>query len=96
MKWTTERPTEPGECVHAKRAKWRPITEVHEEFGPVVVIDANDPGGVTVQWPGEIALDDDGTRWTHFAELPLLTNEMGAAMMESLYERPARTIPMVR
>ncbi len=62
----------------ATRAKWRPISEFHEELQPVVVIDIDDPGGVMLAWHDDIVrdLEENPGAWTHFAELPLLTNEM--------------------
>lgn len=65
----------------AKRAEWRPIKEAHEGHGPVVVIDINDPGGVTIAWSDDIY---EGCPWTHFAELPLLTDEMVEKLKEEM------------
>jgi hypothetical protein len=66
----------------AKRAEWRPIEDYHEEYGLVVVIDIYDPGGVSLSWDEDIP----GT-WTHFAELPLLTNEMAEELIDKYEER---------
>lgn len=67
-------PGEPCTCEAAKRATWRPIGEVHEDFGTVVLIDIDDPGRIELEWPGRIDIED--CRWTHFAEMPSLTHEM--------------------
>lgn len=68
------------DCAHALRAKWRPIAEIHEDYCPCVAIDIHDPGNVAVV---DIRDEDyDDSDWTHFALLPLLTNEMAEAMVE--------------
>lgn len=52
---------------------WRPIAEIHEDFGPCVVIDINDPGCFSLEWVTDLDFDEDD--WTHFAVSPRLTNE---------------------
>lgn len=68
-------------CEHARRAQWRPIGDFYEELQPVVVIDIRDPGNVAVAWNDDITEDSD---WTHFAELPQLTNEQAEDLEEEM------------
>lgn len=55
------------------RAKWRPISEIHEDYSLCVLIDINGPGGATVG--SCMDTDWDESQWTHFAQMPELTNE---------------------
>lgn len=70
----------------AKRAEWRPIKEFREGPGTtdelVIVIDINDPKGVTVAYVDDVYYE--GGPWTHFAELPLLTDEMVEKLKEEM------------
>lgn len=62
------------DCSHALRAKWRPISAIHEDYCPALAMHVDYPGSVAVV---DIRSDDfDAAQWTHFALLPLLTNEM--------------------
>lgn len=67
-------------CVHAKRAQWRPISEIHEDYGPVVVIDITDAGTAAVVWGGDFL----EPYWTHFAQLPELTSERADELEKEL------------
>lgn len=57
----------------AKPQIWRPIAEIHEDFGPCVLINFRDCG--YQQIGSNVDSDFDAKRWTHFAKLPLLTTE---------------------
>ncbi len=62
--------------------KWRPIDELHEDFGLCLLIDIRDPGGVIV---GSVLDDDfDESTWTHFHELPELSNADADRMIAEL------------
>jgi len=60
--------------------RWRPIAEIHEDFGPCVVMRIDDPGSLAVM----SSLDEnfDESDWTHFALVPRLTNEDAARLKE--------------
>lgn len=51
--------------------KWRPIYEIHEDYGPCVLMNLSDPGGLEIG--SNLNTDWDESRWTHFAEVPKLT-----------------------
>lgn len=71
-------PLSNGARTALERARWRPISEMHEDFGTCICIDINDPGAM---WLGNhCSLDWDESRWTHFAQIPSLTNEQAEAM----------------
>jgi hypothetical protein len=63
-----------------ERAAWRPISEAHEDFGPIILIDINDPGTHEISH----VCDPDWESWangmTHFAQLPSLNNDEAAAL----------------
>ena len=59
-----------------ERAAWRPIAEAHEDFGPLVVIDMLDPGTHDIAHVCNLDWADKTEGMTHFAQLPLLTEEM--------------------
>ena len=53
--------------------RWRPIAEIHEDHGACVVLRVDDPGSLAVMSCLDENFDSDD--WTHFAEVPKLTNE---------------------
>ena len=63
-----------------ERAAWRPISEAHDDFGPILLIDIHDPGTHEISH----VCDPDWESWangmTHFAQLPSLTNDEAAAL----------------
>ena len=56
-----------GECA------WRPISEIHEDHGPCVVMDISAAGYREITHV--CSLDFDESRWTHFAPIPSMTHE---------------------
>ena len=66
-----------------EECQWRPIEEMHEDHGPCVVIDIEDPGRLAI---GHICdIERDWEEWaTHFAKLPRLDHEDYERL---LYER---------
>lgn len=54
--------------------QWHPIEEMHEDDGPCVVIDMEDPGMLAI---GHVCdIERDWEEWaTHFVKLPRLTEE---------------------
>jgi hypothetical protein len=53
--------------------RWRPISEIHEDLGPCVLMRLDDPGYLEVG--SNLDEDFNETGWTHFAEVPKLTHE---------------------
>jgi hypothetical protein len=59
------------ELVNAmyERYRWRPISELHEDFGPCVGININDPGHVVIVHACDTEPDVLVTHFTRFAPL---------------------------
>jgi hypothetical protein len=53
--------------------RWRPISEIHEDYGPCVLMNIDDPGYLEVGT--NVDLDFDESEWTHFTDVPKLTHE---------------------
>jgi hypothetical protein len=53
--------------------RWRPISEIHEDYGPCVLMRIDDPGYLEVG--SSLDPDFDEREWTHFTEVPKLTGE---------------------
>lgn len=67
--------------------KWRPIAEIHEDFGPCVLM--NIFGLEDAELGSSMDNDFDALRWTHFAEAPKLSNEDGERLLaEAKGEKP--------
>jgi hypothetical protein len=64
-----------------ERAVWRPISEAHEDFGPVVLIDMADPGSVELAHVCDLHWWKKAEGMTHFAQLPLLTEAIATAAL---------------
>lgn len=52
---------------------FRPIREIHEDYGLCILMHINDPGHLKLG--SNLDLDFDESQWTHFAEVPKLTYE---------------------
>jgi hypothetical protein len=63
------------------RYRWRPISEMHEDFGPCVVAHFDDPGHLEI-WSN---LDDDfeALDWSIFVSVPSLTHEEAARLRDA-------------
>lgn len=57
------------------RYRWRPISEIHEDFGPCVLMNIDDPGKLGIGSNLQLDWEESKSEWTHFAEVPKLTNE---------------------
>lgn len=55
------------------RFTWRPISEIHEDYGPCVLMNINDPGDMRVG--NNLDLDFDPIRYTHFTQFAMLGQE---------------------
>lgn len=58
-----------AELKEAREAvKWRPISEMHEDFGPCILVHSEDPGFLQIG----TNLDTDylDVEWTHFCKVP--------------------------
>lgn len=53
--------------------QWRPIGEIHEDFGSCVLMRIDDPGDLEIG--NNLCNDFYKGRWTHFAEVPKLSIE---------------------
>lgn len=74
-----------GRALVAEAAlRWRPISEMHEDYGQCVLMNLADPGGLELG--NNLDLDWDETQWTHFAQVPRLTTKDAERMA---LERPA-------
>ena len=61
---------------------WRPIAEIHEDFGPCVLMHIDDPGFLEVG--SNLDSDFDETLWTHFAPVPKLTYDQAVALKQAM------------
>ena len=52
-----------------ERYRWRPIAELHEDFGPCVGININDPGYLVIVHANDCEPDEAVTHFTRFAPL---------------------------
>lgn len=64
---------------------WRPIDKIHEDYGPCVLMNINDPGYQEIG--SNLNTDFDESKWTHFAEVPKLTNEQAEELMRAMPRR---------
>ena len=64
------------------RAKWRPISEVHEDYGDIILINIDDPGDVRLSHVCSLSWDEDRDGMTHFAQVPELTTAFAARIRE--------------
>ena len=55
--------------------KWYPISELHEDFGPCVLLNINDP--TCMQIKSNLDLDFIESEWTHFCRIPLIASIEG-------------------
>lgn len=47
---------------------WRPISEIHEDYGPCILVNIEDPGYMEIG--SNLDLDFDASEWTHFHPVP--------------------------
>ena len=64
-----------------ERCRWRPVSELHEDFGPCVGTDVRDPGYIVIVHACDI---DPDTRVTHFTRFIPLTAGEAASMLKDL------------
>jgi hypothetical protein len=67
-----------------ERAVWRPMSEAHEDYGSIVLIDMADPGNHDIAHVCGRDWDEKTQGMTHFAQLPLLTEEIACAALARL------------
>lgn len=56
-----------------RRYQWRPISELHEDYGSCVLINIDDPGHFEIG--SNIDLDFEESLWTHFVRIAPLWQE---------------------
>lgn len=66
----------------AERYQWHPISEIHEDYGPCVVININDPGDMALA--SNLDLDWDESLWTHFSRIVPLWHEEAERLKEAM------------
>lgn len=66
--------------------RWRPIAEMHEDCGSCVLMDIDDAGDLAIG--SNLDTDFDESLWTHFAEVPKLTNEEAEKLIAAMEPRP--------
>jgi hypothetical protein len=62
--------------------RWRPISEIHEDFGSCVLMRIDDPGYMDIGSNLDEDFNEPG--WTHFAEVPKLTTEEAEVLKAAL------------
>ena len=62
--------------------RWRPISEIHEDYGPCVLMNIEDAGYLEIG--SNLDLDFDESLWTHFSEVPKLSTEEGERLIEEM------------
>lgn len=67
--------------------RWRPIAELHEDYGPCVLINIADPGGLEIG--SNLNTDYNESLWTHFSQIVPLSNEE-AERLKAAAQEPAR------
>lgn len=70
-----------------ERYRWRPIAELHEDYGPCVLMHIPDPGYLEIGTNTDI--DFDESQWTHFSQITPLSIEDGERMLAEHHDRPA-------
>ena len=56
--------------LYGKQSVWRPIAEIHEDYGPCVLMNTDDPAYMEIGSNLDIGFDE--SRWTHFAQISVL------------------------
>jgi hypothetical protein len=68
--------------VNMDNCQWRPISEIHEDFGDCILMNIYDPGDIQVG--GNLDNDWDENLWTHFSKLPPLTEEQAEELIRRM------------
>lgn len=72
---------------------WRPISEIHEDYGPCVCINLiRDQCYVEVHWCTEVEFNESD--WTHFARVPQLLTENAERIIEEYKQALAAKEPI--
>lgn len=67
------------------RYRWHPISEIHEDHGPVVLINLHD---LDIKLGSNLDLDFDESRWTHFSRIAPLSSEEADRLKGDLCSKP--------
>lgn len=68
----------------AEYYRWRPIDQIHEDYGDCVLINLRSDSGIEL---GNVCdFDFDISKWTHFAPVPRLTHEDVARLLAEMGE----------
>lgn len=75
----------------ANRYCWRPIRELHEDYGPCVIMNIEDPGYLEVASANDCEFDE--SRWTHFSQIvPLGCEEAERMKAEWMKEKRGKVM----
>lgn len=66
----------------SERYRWRPIAELHEDYGPCVVMNIEDTGRLEV-W-SNMQTDYEELEWTHFSQIVPLGQEEYENLREAM------------
>ena len=66
----------------ADRYRWRPIAELHEDYGSCVLMNIDDPGYMEIG--SNLNTDYDESQWTHFSQIVPLTTEEAERMKKEM------------
>jgi hypothetical protein len=62
--------------------RWRPIAELHDDCGPCVLMNIDDPGSLEIG--SNLYAGFNESQWTHFAEVPKLSIDDAARLIEEM------------
>jgi hypothetical protein len=63
--------------------RWRPISEMHEDYGPCVCINLiEDPCYLEIHWANDAGFEESA--WTHFAQCPKLSTDDAEQLLAAL------------
>lgn len=66
--------------------RWRPISEIHEDYGSCVLMHLEDPGYLEIGTNLDVGFDE--SQWTHFTEVPKLSHTEAQELLAALEPKP--------
>lgn len=75
-----------AQAALCERYRWRPITELHEDYGDCVLINVADCGDIEIG--SNLDSDFDISRWTHFSQIAPLSGDDYDRMVVDALEPP--------
>lgn len=77
-------------ATYKDRYRWRPASEIHEGLGPCVLINIEDPGCMALG--NNLDTDFEECGWTHFSQIPPLSNEDAKRMKLEISQGEAHDV----